>query len=390
MKKALGMKTLLKSCISFVVTVFTFFVKRDKRIVLCTGWYGHRFADNSRYMYQYLCDHKERLELRKVVWITQNEQIYKELIVNGLNVCKVNSIKSIYLHLRAGYFFYDQFLHDFHATLVGNGKCVNLWHGLPIKKFGLLNGLSGLNWNLGDSYLFTCTEYGDRMLGGCFQVKTGHFLHGMYPRNYYLLHDIPFLMEQEKYYLYQLQELKKLGKKVLFYLPTFRKLSGLNFLGEKNPLVLKEFLEYLDVCGYVMLAKIHFHGLDLHQDTIDIESKNLLNLPAEVDIYPFLKETDVLLTDYSSVLFDFLYLDKNIICFPYDFQQYKDCDQGLLLDYDSLPVDRVDSLSELKECIGKYDCEKTISKQKERKEWLFRCFGSKTMEETETSVFQIE
>ena len=113
-----------------------------------------------------------------------------------------------------------------------------------------------------------------------------------------------------------------------------------------------------------------------------------MNLPPEVDIYPFLKKADMLLTDYSSVLFDFLYLDRDIVCLPYDLQEYKEKDQGLLLDYDSLPVDRVNNLDELKEYLSKKNSgEEMELRRTRRKEWLLRCFEDGTMNDVVDAVF---
>lgn len=375
----------VKHCISFLVSLFAMIVKRDRGIVLCTGWYGYRFADNSRYMYLYLHDHKKELGMRHVVWITKDMAIYKELKDNGYEVCMKKSLKSIYYHIRACCFFYDQFLLDFFSMLTPRAKCVCLWHGLPIKKFGLLNGLKGEHWNLGDNYLLTSSAFGDQTLGMCFDVQKEHLIHGMYPRDFYLLHDIPFLLEQERFFLQQLDEIREKGKKIIFYLPTFRKNTSLEFLGETDSVLLDNFFQFLEEQDYFLLSKVHFHGVDLHGDRIGFSYNNFLNLPPELDINPFLKVTDILLTDYSSVLFDFLYLGREIICFPYDLKEYKEHDQGLLLDYESLPVSIVNSLEELKACLLQRDSR--LSKRKEQAEWLSRCFGDMTMEDTVKLIF---
>ena len=41
-----------------------------------------------------------------------------------------------------------------------------------------------------------------------------------------------------------------------------------------------------------------------------------------MDIYPFLTFTDFLITDYSSIYFDYLMLNREIIFIPYDFENY--------------------------------------------------------------------
>ena len=119
-----------------------------------------------------------------------------------------------------------------------------------------------------------------------------------------------------------------------------------------NFLLLNDFFSFLQQHHYFLLTKVHFYGALHNHDSILYSNDRILNLPVDFDIYPFLKKTDILLTDYSSVLFDFLYLDKDIICFPYDIDSYKNADRGFL-----------------KEKIY-------------RKKWLYQCFGNETMEET--------
>ena len=105
-----------------------------------------------------------------------------------------------------------------------------------------------------------------------------------------------------------------------------------------------------------------------------------------MDIYPFLKKADILITDYSSVLFDFLYLNRSIIIYPYDLQEYKEKDQGLFPGFDSLPADRVMNLKELKECLVRKKTELDRIEEELRKRWLFKCFENKTMNETVVTI----
>ena len=81
-------------------------------------------------------------------------------------------------------------------------------------------------------------------------------------------------------------------------------------------------------------------------------------------------------------------MDRDIVCLPYDLQEYKEKDQGLLLDYDSLPVDRVNNLDELKEYLSKKNSgEEMELRRTRRKEWLLRCFEDGTMNDVVDAVF---
>ena len=66
------------------------------------------------------------------------------------------------------------------------------------------------------------------------------------------------------------------------------------------------------------------------------------------DIYPFLLHSDCLITDYSSIYFDYLLLEKPIILFPFDIADYESKSRELAFDYDEMMIgDRVNSFAEL-------------------------------------------
>ena len=71
-------------------------------------------------------------------------------------------------------------------------------------------------------------------------------------------------------------------------------------------------------------------------------------LPASLDIYPILPYTDVLVTDYSSIYYDYLILNKPIILFPFDREKYIEKDRGFIEDYfTAMPSPYFDTFEEL-------------------------------------------
>mgnify|MGYP000659597574 CR=1 FL=1 len=382
------MRSLIHLFVNIFLRIFLFFRRRNKHIIVCTGWGGKRFADNSRYMFLFLNENKDMLGIKKVVWLTNNEEIEKELSSCGYLACKRFSLKSIYYHLRAGIFFYDQFSSDLLVPFTKGAKLINLWHGLPIKKFGLADShkkSSSELWDLGMTYLLSCSGYGDYLFNQCFRVKKENLIHGMYPRNYYLNEVIPFITKSELYFLNIIKQKKKEGKKIIFYLPTFRSESS-DFLGVRSMDQIEKFFDILECNNFFFVSKLHLVASEKRYEKLPFVKGKMLELPYEIDVYLFLKYTDILITDYSSVFFDFLYLDRDIICYAYDFEKYSDQDRGFIVNYDSLPAIKAYTLSELENCIlnvHKYD----LSGQ--RMEWLHKCFGLYRMEDTVLSSLNI-
>lgn len=66
---------------------------------------------------------------------------------------------------------------------------------------------------------------------------------------------------------------------------------------------------------------------------VDASHQCILHYNPSADIYPALSLFDILITNYSSIYFDYLLLDRPIIFFPYDFEQYISEEKKLLFDY---------------------------------------------------------
>ena len=79
------------------------FWKKDKNAVLIGSWFGEKFADNSRFLFQYLSDNKKELGLSHVGWVTRSEQVFNELSDMGYEVYMMDSRESIQFHKKALY-----------------------------------------------------------------------------------------------------------------------------------------------------------------------------------------------------------------------------------------------------------------------------------------------
>jgi len=136
----------------------------------------------------------------------------------------------------------------------------------------------------------------------------------------------------------QLVKRRKQGSSVVFYMPTFRDLGNNPFQdGAMRLEAMDAFAREHDV-----LFVLKFHPY------IDIDAPRLpetiLLADSKSDAYPLLSLCDVLVTDYSSVFFDFLLLDRPMIFYPYDYEDYTTKNRELLFDYDEMiPGPRVDS-----------------------------------------------
>ena len=81
-------------------------------------------------------------------------------------------------------------------------------------------------------------------------------------------------------------------------------------------------------------------------------------------------------------------MNRDIIGLPYDLEDYKNNDQGLLFDYGDLPVDVAYNIDELKQLLSqeKTQQQKMIDQEK-RSQWLMKCFGNYTIDDTIKNIF---
>ena len=90
----------------------------------------------------------------------------------------------------------------------------------------------------------------------------------------------------------------------------------------------------------VMVFKPHFHELKnyLH---IETALQNIIFAKEEEkysDVYSYIADFDLLISDYSSIIYDFTCAKKPIVLFPYDLEKFKNTDAGLFDYYENIPA----------------------------------------------------
>lgn len=375
----------------FLIPIYllSFLMPRSKKIWVMGSTFGRRFADNPRYFYLYMNEyHKDEI---KAVWISKN----KELIA-WMNEEKpeypayyLYSIKGIWHALRAGVYLYDNYSKDICFTLSGGAKKINLWHGIPLKKIQMDNAYDKvrhpknrrekLKWMLrrmsderpSDSIVVSSPHLAD-IFSSAFQTK--NVLVTGYPRNEVRLGHLDALQTpKEKEALTILREKRKEGRTVLLYMPTFRG-SEKQFFDVIDSEVLSKFLEE---SNSFLAVKLHPKS-KLNEAFCQLEGGHIKLISKEADPYAFLDQTDILITDYSSIYFDYLLLDRPIIFFSYDMETYLLESREFYFEYEKVtPGCRVKDQQSLFEAIRemKKD-EKNSIYSRERRKWKDYVFQS--------------
>jgi CDP-glycerol glycerophosphotransferase len=146
-------KKIIKRLIILLVNLFVFIlslvIPKNDKFIIVGGWFGKRFADNSKHLFLYTNDNKNKLNIDKIIWVTRSKSIKEELQKNGFMAYNVWSLPSVWYHLRAKYHIVDQSPLDVNSFLSVRSKRINLWHGFPMKKIGTYMNSGKTNYNNG-------------------------------------------------------------------------------------------------------------------------------------------------------------------------------------------------------------------------------------------------
>jgi CDP-ribitol ribitolphosphotransferase len=271
-----------------------------------------------------------------------------------------------------------------------NVSIVQLWHGTgSIKKIvldyesGQIKDLAKKS-NMKNTHLIVGSDSILPIYKSAFEIAEEKIYPIGCPRTD-LFFDEKFI-EKKKYEFYEkYPELSE--KKIILYAPTFRekdlkksfydeKKYDKDFheenMGEKNLSLKNELLNAFKGLSedYVLVVKLHpilSNDFVINKLNIDSSLKNKIYNLSEEGLNSLLFVSDLLITDYSSTIFEYSLLNKKMIFYPYDLEEYEKS-QGFYFDYENVVPGHIsdNSKSIYDEIVKKYDTDKIIKNFKEK------------------------
>ncbi|EGM78224.1 glycosyl/glycerophosphate transferase, teichoic acid biosynthesis [Rheinheimera sp. A13L] len=190
-------------------------------------------------------------------------------------------------------------------------KVVQLWHGLPFKH---LAGNKHFAHILDEAFVSSSSWFNLHVFPKMFKAK--HYLDFGYPRNDALLQAPLDRCWHNSLSQEQLQQLRA-GKKLIVFMPTYRD-NGQN----DHPINWPELQQFLVEHNAVFVMKTHPFLAPFDELRQQEGCDRIFHYPGRFNVYPWLADADLLITDYSSVAFDFLLCNKPVLHFMYDIEQY--------------------------------------------------------------------
>lgn len=353
---------MLKKLVLYVYRILTKILPIQKNIILFESNMGRNYAGNPKAIYEEMV--RQGLDRQYHCYFILEDTTSK--LPGAAKVIKRNRLRYFFLFAMAGIWVCDSRLPKYIIKRKGT-TYIQTWHGTPLKKLALdmdnvfMAGESTIesykenflaNTKTWD-YLVSQNRYSSEIFRRAFAFDK-QMLEVGYPRN-----DVLFQMNHKS----SIASLKEqLGlpkdKRVILYAPTWR---DNEFYGKGmykfNPHIDFDRLQKELSSDTVMIIKYHY----LIMDQIDWSPYKgfIYSFDITFDISTLYLVSDLLITDYSSVMFDYSLLRRPMLFYCYDLEEYKDNLRGFYFDFiHEAPGPIIKTTEELLDAIHTYQEEK--------------------------------
>jgi CDP-glycerol glycerophosphotransferase (TagB/SpsB family) len=331
----------------FIIYFLSGLTPRNPHRWVFGSWSGKRYADNAAALFEYVAAQEDGAV--EPIWISNDSKIVHRLRERGYTAYRAWSPQGIYICLTAGVYIFDGLTKDINHWLSRGAKKILLRHGIGIKKveraiehpghrlFKLFHGspLQKLTWSfllpwhlVRPDLMIAASPDHERQGRLYYDVGADRVVITGFPRNDHLLQTKkPEVHGPERPIL---DRLLKRGLPLFLYLPTFRDVAtGFDFpLDEMNRMA-----ERLDI---ILLVKLHFVDGLRHNSFSSATNNNLILIDAAIDANSLFDAVDGLISDYSSVIFDFILTEKPVIFFVPDLSDYLRHSRSFYYDFDDV------------------------------------------------------
>lgn len=347
----------------------------NKKRVMFESFLGRNVSGNPKYLYEQMI--KDGLDNKyDLIWILNN--IDEPINGSGKKV-KRKTLKYYYYMATSKYWIFNCRQAD---EIIKRKENIYLqtWHGTPLKKLAMdmdnvnMAGQTDINeykekfynnsrrWD----YLLIQNDYSREIFKKAFAFNKT-ILNG-YPAN-----DILYT-ENNKESIDKIKDKLNIpkNKKIILYAPTWRD-DNFYKKGHYRMNIELDLDKMQKELGneYIILLRMHY----LITNNINIEKYKgfVYDYSQGYDIQELYLVSDILITDYSSVMFDYSNLNRPIIFFTYDIEQYRDALRGFYFDFEEeAPGPLVVDTEGVIECLKSID---DINKQyKNKKERFYNKF----------------
>lgn len=306
-------------------------MKRKDNWIVFESFFGKQYNDNPKYIYEYMV--KTFGNSYRYIWILNDAGKSKS---GDTRYASYNSLKHVYYASRSKYHVYNVRQPGWFVKKPGM-VFLETWHGTPLKKLvfdmedvhsaGRMHKETFYRDSRKWDYLISDNRFSTDIFEHAFDMERDKIVETGYPRNDILYSDkATELAEKIK---------NKLGlpagKKIILYAPTWRD----NEYYESGKYKFEDALDYSLLQNnlsedWIILLRTHYYIAG----RIDLSAYEgfVYNVSDYPDISELYLISDVCMTDYSSVFFDYANLKRPILFYVYDIENYQSELRGMYLD----------------------------------------------------------
>lgn len=318
----------------FLCVILSTFVPKQKKVWVFGAWFGNRIADNPKHFLNYL----QNTQAEKIlpIWIYKEKSVSVSAANLNIRAYSSTSFKGIYYQLIAKVVFVSHSISaDLNPSVIGwTTKRIQMWHGVPLKKIMYDNSAENIWWKRNKiyrvltnnfyDYILSPSPLFDEIFSRAFDMPLSTLISTGYPRN-------DFLIASEN----------TGSSDSLFnviYMPTYRSnIEKRDFLfGDALAFDVETLQGRFEEYGISLTIRVHPANSPSTEllDKINL-SKNI-HISSVDDIYDKIGMFDCLVTDYSSIMFDFALTGKPIVFSAFDLDSYLNEERGLYHNYEEI------------------------------------------------------
>ena len=361
-------RKLIKKSVLIIYQIFLKVLPINNKVIFFESSVGRNYSSNPKYVYQEMI--KQDFDKKfKCIWSLENTSI--EIPGNVIKV-KRTRLKYLYYLAIAKIWVCDTRQPSF---LVKRPETtyIQLWHGTPLKKLAMDMDVIKMSEGMELSeykrlfkkntetwdYLISQSDYTTEKFRTSFDFKN-KILDSGFPRN-----DVLFKRNNLK----SINNIKNSynlpqDKKVILYAPTWRDDEFYeNGIYKYSSKIDFDLLKNELSDTHILLVKLHY----LVKDSADWSKYDgfIYQCDQSCDIQELYLISDILITDYSSVMFDYSIIKKPMIIYAYDYEKYRDNLRGFYFNiYEEFPGPIVENTPDLIDSIQNYDCKEYEEKYK--------------------------
>ncbi|ARC60636.1 MULTISPECIES: glycosyltransferase [Bacillus] len=331
--------------------------KIDPHIIFYESYHGKAMNDNPYAIFKHLVNNEEYKNFTHVWALNDQDNPYAQKYKGLKNVrfVKVHSEEYIKYLTKAKYLI-NNVTFPTYFQKKDEQIYINTWHGTPLKTLGKdMEGPIGQHKNiqrnfLHSDYILSPNKFTSEKLIDSHDLEglyNGEIIEEGYPRM-----DLTFNTDKEELRktLENIIELDP-DKKIVLYAPTWR--GEVGSVSNINKELFKHISELNEKIpdDYQLILKVHTLLFKYIKHDEQLMNKCI---PDCIDTNELLSLVDILITDYSSIFFDYMATNKPILYFMYDKEQYLK-KRGMYLDVNTLAGPICKTTDELAKCIKNID-----------------------------------